>query len=217
VTIDGVVARELGVRADFAVNEIRVDGKLVRPVEKLHYLAINKPEGYLSTREDTHERRTIMDLIPPELHQIVYPVGRLDLESSGLLLLTNDGALAHRLIHPRYHVAKTYVVTVQGEPDLLTLRRLRIGVEIETGVTSPAQVRVLGQQGSRTVLEFVLREGKKRQIRRMCEVVGHHVTSLKRVQFGPISLGDIALGECRELSAAEVEALKAAAGGDEEP
>ena len=224
VTVDGEVIRELGTKADLAQSEVRVDGKPIEPVTRRYYIALNKPVGHVCTREDTHDRPTVMDLIPAELRRIVYPVGRLDLDSSGLLLLTNDGPLAHKLIHPRYHVPKTYIATVQGEVRPGDLQRLRKGVEIpdEAGrpsgvITAPAEVRIIenaqGKGGRRlAILEIILREGRKRQVRRMCHAVGHPAVNLRRTEFGSLKLDDLPPGKWRELTEAEAAALRATAG-----
>jgi len=199
-----------------ALSEVCVDGKPIEANTHRHYIALNKPVGHVCTREDTHDRPTVMDLIPAELRSTVYPVGRL--------LLTNDGPLAHKLIHPRYHVPKTYIATVQGEVRPGDLQRLRHGVEIpdEAGrpsgvITAPAEVRIIenaqGKGGRRlATLEIILREGRKRQVRRMCHAVGHPVVKLRRTGVGSLNLGDLPPGKWRELTEVEVAALRATAG-----
>jgi 23S rRNA pseudouridine2605 synthase len=188
-----------------ASSGVAVDGEPVAP-ETLVVYALNKPAGVVSTARDTHGRSTVTELVPGERR--LYPVGRLDADTTGLILLTNDGELANLLTHPRYEVPKTYVGRVDpapvGEP---ALRRLREGVELDDGVTAPAGARQL-RPG---VLELTLREGRKRQVRRMCEAVGHRVVELERVAFGPLRLGDLRPGRHRRLTAAEVERLRAAA------
>jgi 23S rRNA pseudouridine2605 synthase len=184
---------------------VAVDGEPVAPEGRVVY-ALNKPAGVVSTARDTHGRPTVTELVPAERR--LYPVGRLDAESTGLILLTNDGALANLLTHPRYEVPKTYVARVEPAPvPEAGLRRLREGVDLEDGRTAPAGARQL-RPG---VLELTLREGRKRQVRRMCEAVGHHVVELERVAFGPLRLGDLAAGRHRRLRAAEVELLRDAA------
>ena len=193
-------ARDVAVGSDVAV-----DGRLVAP-EPREVHVLNKPEDVVSTARDTHGRRTVVELVPSERR--LYPVGRLDADTTGLLLLTNDGELAARLTHPRYGVEKTYRAhVVPARVSESALRALREGVELEEGRTSPARVRVVAP----AVLEIAIREGRKRQVRRMCEAVGHRVTALERVAFGPLRLSGLARGESRRLSAAEVERLRAAA------
>ncbi|MFL5896104.1 MAG: pseudouridine synthase [Thermoleophilaceae bacterium] len=181
-----------------------VDGEAVSP-ESLEVHALNKPAGVVSTARDTHGRPTVTQLVPSGKR--LYPVGRLDAETTGLLLLTNDGELANRLTHPRYGVPRTYRARVQGRPGEPALRRLRDGVELEDGRSLPASVR----QVRPGLLEITLREGRKRQVRRMCEAVGHPVVALERVAFGPLRLGDLKPGKHRRLTAAEVERLRESA------
>jgi 23S rRNA pseudouridine2605 synthase len=186
-----------------ADSAVAVDGELVAPEAPVVY-ALNKPPGVVSTARDTHGRPTVTELVPSERR--LYPVGRLDAETTGLILLTNDGELANRLTHPRYEVPKTYLAEIEpGRVEERALRRLREGVELDDGVTAPAGVR----QVRPGVLELTLREGRKRQVRRMCEAVGHTVVGLRRVAFGPLRLGDLAEGRHRRLTAAEVERLRA--------
>jgi 23S rRNA pseudouridine2605 synthase len=182
---------------------IAVDGELVRgPGTRVVY-ALHKPAGVVSTAADTHGRPTVVDLVPTG--QRLYPVGRLDADSTGLILLTNDGDLAYALTHPRFEVPRTYRARVDGgRPNERALRALREGLELEDGRTAPAQVRLLGPHE----LELTIREGRKRQVRRMCEAVGHRVVDLRRVAFGSLRLGDLAAGRHRRLTAAEVERLR---------
>ena len=186
---------------------VTLDGRPLAPEPREVY-ALNKPRGVVSTARDTHGRRTVTELVPSERR--LYPVGRLDAETTGLILLTNDGELANRLTHPRYEVEKVYRVSVDppsvSEADL---RRLREGVELDDGRTAPARVRQL-EPG---LLEVTLREGRKRQVRRMCEAVGHRVTALERTAFGPLRLERLPEGDFRPLTPAEVERLRKAAGG----
>ena len=185
---------------------VLVDGREVAP-EPRELFVVNKPKGVVSTAQDTHGRPVVTDLV--ESGRRLYPVGRLDADTTGLILLTNDGELAERLTHPRYGVEKTYRATVHpaGVSDR-TVRALREGVALEDGRTAPARVRLRGPGE----LEVVLREGRKHQVRRMCEAVGHKVISLERVAFGPLLLGRLGLGDSRRLSAADEQRLRAAAG-----
>jgi 23S rRNA pseudouridine2605 synthase len=190
------------------VNEtdaVTVDGRPVHQPRQRVVYAVNKPPGVVSTARDTHGRPTVVSLVPRPLR--LYPVGRLDSDSSGLILLTNDGELAHRLMHPRYEVKKTYLVDVAGPPvGDAALRALRTGVRLEDGPTQPAEVRRVTPNR----LEITLREGRNRQVRRMCDAVGHPVRALKRIAFGPLRLGRLAPGDYRQLTEAEVAALASA-------
>jgi pseudouridine synthase len=187
-------------------DRVEVDG---RPVEKqrLAYLLLHKPAGVVTTARDPQGRPTVVDLVPRDPR--VVPVGRLDADTTGALLLTNDGETAHRLAHPRYAMAKVYEADVEGEPSTAALRTLSEGVELEDGRTAPAQVRRVGPSR----IELTLREGRKHQVKRMCEAVGHPVRRLHRSAYAGLTLGGLEPGAWRELTAAEVERLQAAARG----
>lgn len=205
VTVAGAVVTDPARDVDDA-SEVAFDGELVRGQEPRVAYALHKPAGVVSTAADTHGRRTVIDLVPAERR--LYPVGRLDADSTGLILLTNDGELANRLMHPRYEVPKTYRATLAGAA--LTdraLRALRDGVELDDGMTAPARVRRLTPHQ----LELTIHEGRKRQVRRMCEAIRRPVRDLVRIRFGPLELGELRPGKARRLSARELEALAAAA------
>jgi 23S rRNA pseudouridine2605 synthase len=195
-------ARELTGR-----ENVQLDGRLVRRAQHEYY-AVHKPAGVVSTVRDTHGRSTVVSLV--ESPARLYPVGRLDADTTGLILLTNDGELANRLTHPRYEVPKTYRVVAQGRLGRIAVKNLREGVPLSDGLTAPAEVRVVGQTNQRSELLITIREGRNRQIRRMCEAVGHPVLSLSRVKFGPLALGRLASGRARALKPAEVTALRQA-------
>jgi pseudouridine synthase len=180
---------------------VEVDGRAVVP-QRLAYVLLHKPAGVVTTASDPHGRPTVVGLVGHALR--VVPVGRLDAETTGALLLTNDGPLAHRLAHPRYGVEKVYVAEVEGEPTDADLRRLAEGVELEDGVTAPAKIRGLGP----STIELVLHEGRKRQVRRMCEAIGHPVRALHRSVYAGLRLGKLAPGAWRELTDAEVVHLR---------
>ena len=204
VRVDGATvtdpARDIG-----EASRVDVDGEPLRGPERRVVYAVHKPLGVVSTARDTHGRPTVVGLVPAKGLRL-YPIGRLDAESSGLILLSNDGELANRLTHPRFEVPKTYVATLAGGPiSDAALSRLRAGVELEDGLTAPARVRRRGERE----IEITIHEGRKRQVRRMCEAVGHRVTALRRTAFGPLSLGTLAPGEHRLLRAAELERLRA--------
>lgn len=186
-----------------ATDRVELDGAAVRP-QQLAYVLLHKPAGVVTTANDPRGRRTVVDLVEHEAR--VVPVGRLDADTTGALVLTNDGPLAHRLAHPRYGVEKTYEVEVDGEPTDERLRRLREGVELEDGRTAPARAERLDPKR----LELVLHEGRKHQVKRMCEAVGLPVTRLHRPRYDGLELGELAPGEWRELSDDEVERLRAA-------
>jgi len=203
ITVNGVVAT-LGDKVDAGVDELRVDGAVVSIDPTRRTVLLNKPVGVISTAEDTHGRPTVVEAIgAPER---LFPVGRLDADSEGLILLTNDGGLTQRLTHPSFGVDKEYLVSVDGEPTRGALRELREGVELDDGRTAPARV----SQPSPGLLKIVLHEGKNRQIRRMCERVGHPVLRLVRTRIGPLSDNSLAPGEWRDLSAVEVRSLESA-------
>jgi 23S rRNA pseudouridine2605 synthase len=206
VTVDGVVA-VLGRRIEVATARVEVDGVLLPVAPDLVYYLLNKPEGVVTTASDPQGRSTVLDLVPAEPR--VFPVGRLDLATEGLLILTNDGALTQLLAHPSHGVDKEYVAEVGGgTPSAGALRQLRQGVELEDGRTAPAEVGVLAPG----MLRLVIHEGKNRQVRRMCEAVGHPVRRLVRTRIGPLRDTGLAPGRWRELSGAEVRALAGAAG-----
>lgn len=208
VTVNGRVVTTPVFNVDPDRDTVTVDGRPVRPERKV-YLMLHKPPGYLSTVSDPQGRPTVLDLVP-RIGRL-YPVGRLDADSEGLLLLTNDGELTVLLTHPRYHVPKTYRVWVAGIPNQEDLGRLTRGVVLEDGPTAPARVRLVRAGRGEAVLEITLFEGRKRQIRRMCEAIGHPVRRLVRVGLGPLRLGDLPPGRWRELRPDEVAALRRAA------
>lgn len=212
VRVNGEVVTELGAKVVPLRDEVTVDGKPVTLATGPVYYALNKPKGYVTTMADTHGRPTVADLLPKGAPAGLFPVGRLDQDTTGLLLLTTDGELGHRLTHPRYHVPKTYIAQVRGEMTESEAVRLRRGVELDDGPTKPAQVRVQSATPRVSRVEVVLTEGRKRQVRRMLDLVGHRVTALKRVSFGPVQLHDLALGETRPLTPNEVATLKRMAG-----
>lgn len=195
----------LGDRVDPDRDRVTVDGIPVRAGEEKKYFLLNKPLGYITTVKDLRGRPTVMDLVREEGR--LFPVGRLDRDTRGLLLITNDGYLAHRLLHPSRGVEKTYLVKVEGYLTPQGLARLRKGVRLEEGMTAPAKVRVLAKKGDRCLLEFRIHEGKKRQIRRMCAAVGLRVRDLVRTRFGPLDLRGLKEGEYRPLTPEEVREL----------
>jgi 23S rRNA pseudouridine2605 synthase len=213
VTINGRTVAEMGTKADPEADDIRVDGRRVKSAERHRYILLYKPTGVVTTRSDPERRRTILDLLVG-IREYVYPIGRLDYDSEGLLLLTNDGDLAARLTHPRHGVERTYEARVAGMPDDDALERLRNGIPLDGRRTRPAVVMLLnsGRREPEGIVRMTIREGRNRQIRRMLEAVGHPVRSLKRTRFGPVSDRHLKPGHWRELTADELRRLKRAAG-----
>jgi pseudouridine synthase len=208
VQVNGETVTRLGTTAEPRNDRILVDGRPLSFPRSRLYILLHKPVGVVCTLKDPEGRQTIRDLIKP-VRERVYPVGRLDYDSSGLLLLTNDGELTEHLLHPRYQIPRTYHAKVVGTPSPETLQRLRNGVRLNGGaVTSPAKVEILRTSDRKTWVEITLREGKNREVRRMCEAVGHRVEKLIRVRFGPLGLGDLPSGAYRLLTAREVRALQ---------
>ena len=207
VAVNGIVVKEYGYRVDPEVDIVTVDGKMVEIQPKV-YLLFNKPKGILTTMKDERGRLTVYDVLPFKDIR-VYPVGRLDRSSKGLLLLTNDGELAYRLLHPKYHVKKVYIVVVEGYPTKDKLDKLRKGIYLyPEGKTLPCEIEVLERLKGFTRLKVVLREGRKRQIRRMFKKIGHPVKDLTRVAMGPLTLKGLPEGHFRFLTEEEVEELK---------
>jgi pseudouridine synthase len=215
VAVNGVTVTAPGTKADAARDEIRVDGRRIKVAQTLRYLLLYKPRGFVTTRSDPQKRRTIMELLGG-VREYVYPVGRLDYDSEGLLLVTNDGDLAAALTHPRHEVEREYRVVVAGVPDERALGTLARGVVLDGRRTSPAVVRLLSparrDAAETAVLLVTIREGRNRQVRRMCEAVGHPVQKLARVRIGPIRDDGLRPGGVRELTPREVRALARAAG-----
>ena len=209
VRVNGRVAK-LGDKADPARDKILVDGRPLEVHTAMRYLMLHKPRGFVTTMADERGRKCVAELVA-EVPERVYPVGRLDRESEGLLLLTNDGAFANAMMHPSHHVPKTYRVTIHPGITENQLTQLAIGIPLDGRKTAPAGVRVLKQEPGRVVLEIVLQEGRNRQIRRMCEALGLEVARLKRIAIGPVRLWMLQPGDWRDLTAEEVRALKAAA------
>ncbi len=212
VRVNGVVVTEMGAKLRRGIDVVDVDGSRVVPREGAHaYYALNKPAGYLTTLADPHGRPTIVDLMPKEAPRL-FAVGRLDADTTGLLILTDDGDLAHRLMHPAFHVPKTYRATVAKVPSESVLDELRSGVRLDDGMTAPAEAAVIGCDGVDCIVALTIREGRKRQVRRMFSTLGHPVVALSRVSFGPIELGSLEPGSTRALTDEEIQALRRAAG-----
>lgn len=212
VEVNGRVVAQLGAKADPESDVIKVDGRRLKPPAQRRYLLLNKPRGIVSSRTDPQRRTTVIDLAAQAgIAGYLYPVGRLDYDSEGLIILTNDGEFAERVLHPRYELERTYEAEVEGVPDERDLTRLRQGVEIDGRRTQRARVTLLGvartREGHRARLEFVLREGRNRQVRRMCDAIAHPVARLKRTRIGRLTAQGLRTGELRDLTEAEIRAL----------
>lgn len=211
VSVNNQVIREMGVQIDPLSAVVTLDGREIRPRGKMVYLMLYKPPRVMTTLSDPGKRVKVSDLLK-EIDARVYPVGRLDYLSEGLLLLTNDGELAYRLTHPKFKVDKTYQAWVKGTVGETPLKELRRGVMLEDGLTAPARVKRLDAKAGRTLLEITIHEGRNRQVRRMCEKVGHPVLTLKRTRYGPLALGNLLPGRFRHLKEEEIYALKSCVG-----
>jgi len=216
VTVNGAVVTELGSKVDPLVDVVAVDGQEVRLTDGYAYLVLNKPAGYLSTMKDPQKRPCVQRLVPTKRYPGLFPVGRLDFDTTGLLLFTTNGDAAQRMLHPSMHVWKHYVALVRGVPTSQQLERLRVGVMLDDGPAQPAEVELLEKGDPRAVpvtpegwpryhavVGLRIHEGKKHQVKRMLKAIGHDVVRLHRDEFGPIRLGDVAMGQWRELSAEE--------------
>jgi pseudouridine synthase len=217
VQVNGVTVTALGTKADPAADEIKVDGRRIHARKRKRYILLHKPPGYITTRSDPQGRPTVLDLLRG-VREYIYPVGRLDYDSEGLLLLTNDGELAARLTHPRHEVDKVYEARVRGVPDEHALERLAKGVTIDGHRTAPAKVRLVDPPARRpadddqTRIELAIHEGRQRQVRKMFDAIGHPVVRLKRVRIGPIEDAGMPPGHWRELTPQEIARLQHAAG-----
>ncbi len=206
ITVNGIVVREMGTTVEEG-DTVTCDGKIVHPEAEKHYLAYNKPIGEVTTVSDPEGRATVMDKFR-DYPVRLFPVGRLDFDSEGLLLLTNDGDLMNRLLHPSREVPKTYLITASNRIDEEKIRTLRRGVMLDDRLTSPAEVRLVRYEAFSTVLLITIHEGRNRQVRRMIEAVGHQVVHLKRIRFGPVFLNELPSGMWRSLTDDEIRKLK---------
>lgn len=206
VKVNGEVVTELGTKVDPQKDIIEVDGEEIER-EELVYILLNKPKGYITTVDDPHDRRTVIDLLE-NVEQAVHPVGRLDKDAKGLLLLTNDGDLTYALTHPSHEVTKTYVATVTGIPNQSKLEALGQGIELKDGWTAPAKAKVVAELNEEAIVSLEIHEGRKHQVKRMWKAVGHPVKELKRTKFGPLDLEGLTEGHYRELTNFELKQLK---------
>jgi 23S rRNA pseudouridine2605 synthase len=206
VAVNGTPVQELGILIDEKKDEVTVDGKKVSLQEDLIYILLNKPKGYLSTVKDDFQRSTVLDLVGKE--KKVFPVGRLDFNTEGVLLLTNDGELAYRLTHPKFEIEKTYLVFVKGEIYPIILEKFKQGVKLEEGVVARGEGKIIQAEKERSVFQLTLREGKKREIKRMCQMVGLEVTNLIRTKFAHLTTRGLKTGQWRYLTEREIVQLR---------
>jgi len=210
VTVNGKLVDKLGARADPEKDEIRVDGKLITLPDRMYYILLNKPTGYTSTKFDPYAKKTVISLVA-DVSANLHTVGRLDVDTEGLIILTNDGDLTYKLTHPSHEVNKTYVATVRGAISEESLQKLREGIDLEDGKTAPAEAKLLeiSPDGRRSIVEIVIHEGRKRQVRRMLNAVGYRVEHLIRTKIADIAIDDLPIGAWRYLTDDEVKRLKA--------
>jgi 23S rRNA pseudouridine2605 synthase len=213
VAVNGIVIREPGTLADPAADRITVDGRPVPVPESPQYLVLNKPAGVVTTVRDPQGRPVVTDLLPAHVRERVYPVGRLDADVEGVLLLTNDGPLTHRLLHPRYALSRLYEAEVAGRVTEADVPRWRRGVTLDDGPAVPLAVELVRSASASSTMRLAFGEGRKHEVKRYCDALGHGVQRLRRIAFGPVRLGPLPLGACRPLTPHEVTALRAAAAG----
>ena len=208
VRVNGEVVRELGTKVEVGADAVEVAGKLIKAASKNYYIMLNKPVGYVSTVNDQFDRPTVIDLLQDEIKSRIFPVGRLDYDTQGLLLLTNDGDFTYKVTHPKFKVDKTYIATLKGGLTIRGLQMLRRGVVIDGYKTAPAEVEILSAEQGKTMVRITIHEGKNRQVRKMMEAVGSKVTALERISIGKVALGNLPLGRWRYLTSHEINYLK---------
>ncbi|MDI6706359.1 MAG: pseudouridine synthase [Bacillota bacterium] len=206
VKVNGKTVTGMGYKIEPCEDEVEVEGTVIKPKERKVYLMLNKPVGYVSTANDQFGRKTVLDLVK-DVAERIYPVGRLDYDSEGLLLLTNDGDFTYRMTHPSHEADKEYLALVNGVPTEKELNLLRNGIEIEQYVTSPAKVDIVEIKRGKALLRITIHEGKNRQVRRMCDAVGYPVERLKRTAVGQVRLGSLKVGQWRYLTKKEIDRL----------
>jgi len=208
VKVNGKIVREMGVKVEIGADKVELKGETLKVTQKNYYIMLNKPAGYVSTVSDQFDRPTVIDLLKEDISTRIFPVGRLDYETEGLLLLTNDGDFTYKVTHPKFNMDKTYVAVLKGGISIKGLSMLRRGVDIGDFVTSPAEVEILDSEAGKTTVRIVIHEGKNRQVRKMFEAVGCKVDYLQRTKIGTVELGNLPLGRWRYLTSHEINYLK---------
>ncbi len=209
VSVNGKKIAEQGVKVEIGADHVMIDGRLIKPSNKNYYIMLNKPQGYVSTVKDQFDRPTVIDLLGREISERLFPVGRLDYDTEGLLLLTNDGDFTYKVTHPKHKIDKTYIAVLKGGISIKGLAQLREGVKIDDDfITSPARVEMIDAINGHTTIKITIHEGKNRQVRKMFEAVGSKVVELQRISIGTVELGNLPLGRWRHLTAHEINYLK---------
>lgn len=209
VSVNGEKITHQGVCVEIGADSVLLDGKPIKPSGKEYYVMLNKPVGYVTTVKDQFERPTVIDLVGTEITERIFPVGRLDYETEGLLILTNDGDLTYKITHPKHNIDKTYIAVLKGGITVKGIEALKHGVKLDDGfVTSPSEVEILDSKSGHTAVKITIHEGKNRQVRRMFEAVGSKVSELKRISIGKVKLGNLPLGRWRHLTSHEINYLK---------
>ncbi|MDP4143987.1 MAG: pseudouridine synthase [Bacillota bacterium] len=206
VAINNIIVKELGTKIDSDADVVTVSGKKIEPEKEKVYIALNKPEGYVSTVKDEKNRPTIIDII--KVKERVYPIGRLDYDTSGLILLTNDGNIYNRIIHPRNNIDKAYIAIIEGYPSPEEIEHFQNGVNLDGYITAPSKFKIIAQGSKKTRVEITIHEGKNRQVRRMCSAINHEVINLQRIRIGKIKLENLPKGKWRFLTEEEINYLK---------
>lgn len=209
VFVNGKKVTEQGVKVEIGADSVTVSGKLIKPVQKKYYIMLNKPIGYVSTAKDQFDRPTVTGLLKDEIKARIFPVGRLDYDTEGLLLMTNDGDFAYKITHPKHNIEKTYIAVLNGGITAAALNKLRHGVTLGDGfLTSPAEVSIVDAKAGKSIVKITIHEGKNRQVRRMFEAVGLKVDALKRISISGVELGNLPIGRWRHLTSHEISKLK---------
>lgn len=207
VKVNGKKVTEQGIKVETGRDTVTVDGKPVEIKDKKYYIMLNKPAGYVSTAKDQFDRPTVVDIVKEEVGTRIFPVGRLDYETEGLLLMTNDGDFTYKITHPKFQKDKTYIAVINGGIAIPDLNRLRKGVKVEDYTTSPAQVEIMDAAGGKTAIKITIHEGRNRQVRKMFDALGYTVIALKRIKIGELELGNLPVGRWRHLTSHEINCL----------